>query len=143
LGIRLAGSGSESLTCNALEWQFGEGGGRIVEDDRTVSVNNAAAIRSWERATRWIGSISPPAVVAYRERDSMGVFDAGNAAFNRLWLGRATLAACPSVRSAGEMESRTCPPASRAFPVALEHKLGPWEVPACPSLCVRLTLEKR
>jgi len=45
-----------------------------------VSVINAAAIRSWKRATRWIGSISPPAVVAYRERDSMGVFDAGNAA---------------------------------------------------------------
>ena len=94
-GFVWQGAEAESLTCNALEWQFGEGGGRIVEDDRTVSVNNATAIRSWERATRWIGSISPPAVVAYRERDSMGVFDAGNAAFNRLWLGTSNARSVP------------------------------------------------
>jgi trehalose/maltose transport system substrate-binding protein len=60
-----------------------------------VSVNNPAAIRSWERAQRWIGSISPPAVVAYRERDSMGVFDSGNAAFNRLWLGASNARSVP------------------------------------------------
>jgi trehalose/maltose transport system substrate-binding protein len=94
-GFVWQGAEAESLTCNALEWQFAEGGGRIVEDDRTVSVNNPAAIRSWERATRWIGSISPPAVVAYRERDSMDVFDSGNAAFNRLWLGTSNARSVP------------------------------------------------
>ncbi len=94
-GFVWQGAEAESLTCNALEWQFAEGGGRIVEEDRTVSVNNPAAIRSWERARRWIGSISPPAVVAYRERDSMGVFDAGNAAFNRLWLGTSNARSVP------------------------------------------------
>ena len=94
-GFVWQGAEAESLTCNALEWQFAEGGGRIVEDDRTVSVNNPAAIRSWERAKRWIGSISPPAVAAYRERDSMGVFDAGNAAFNRLWLGASNARSVP------------------------------------------------
>jgi trehalose/maltose transport system substrate-binding protein len=80
------GADSEALTCNALEWQAAEGGGRIIESDRTISVNNPAAIRSWERAKRWIGSISPPAVLAYRELDSMDVFGSGKAAFNRLWL---------------------------------------------------------
>ena len=82
------GADAESLTCNALEWQVAEGGGRVIESDRTISVNNRAATRAWQRARRWIGRISPPSVVAYQERDSQNVFDSGRAAFNRLWLGR-------------------------------------------------------
>ena len=81
------GGAAEALTCNALEWQVAEGGGRIIESDRTISVNNPAAIRAWQRAKRWIGSISPPGVFAYRELDSMNVFSSGRAAFNRVWLG--------------------------------------------------------
>jgi trehalose/maltose transport system substrate-binding protein len=82
------GGAAEGLTCNALEWQAAEGGGRIIESDRTISVNNPGAIRAWQRAKNWIGRISPPGVVAYREGDSMNVFDSGGAAFNRVWLGR-------------------------------------------------------
>lgn len=59
--------------------------GRIIENDRAISVNNPAAIRAWQRAKRWIGWISPPSVVAYRELDSTNVFDSGGAAFNRVW----------------------------------------------------------
>ena len=81
------GAAAETLTCNALEWQVGEGGGRIIEKDRTISVNNPGTIRAWRRAKRWIDWISPPSVVAYRERDSMNVFDSGGAAFDRVWLG--------------------------------------------------------
>ena len=81
------GADAESLTCNALEWQVAEGGGQIIEDGRTISVNNPAAIRSWLRAKRWIGWISPPGVIAYRENDSMNAFDSGSAAFNRVWGG--------------------------------------------------------
>lgn len=81
------GAAAEVLTCNALEWQVAEGGGQIIENDRTVSVNNPAAIRSWQRAKRWIGWISPPSVLAYRELDSMNIFDAGGAAFSRVWGG--------------------------------------------------------
>jgi len=77
----------EALTCNALEWQVAEGGGRIIESDRTISVNNPAVARAWLRAKQWIGSISPPGVFAYRELDSLNVFSAGGAAFNRVWLG--------------------------------------------------------
>lgn len=80
------GADGEALTCNALEWQVAAGGGRIVEQDRTISVNNPAAIQAWQRARRWIGRISPPGVVAYREADSMQVFDSGRAAFNRIWF---------------------------------------------------------
>src|SRR5215469_11244380 len=79
------GAATEGLTCNALEWQVAEGGGRIIEDDETISVNNPAAIRAWQRAARWIGRISPPSVVAYRETDSLNVWDSGNAAFMRSW----------------------------------------------------------
>jgi trehalose/maltose transport system substrate-binding protein len=80
------GADGEALTCNALEWQAAAGGGRIIEQDRTISVNNPAAIQAWQRAKRWIGWISPPGVVAYRELDSMLVFDSGKAAFNRIWF---------------------------------------------------------
>lgn len=79
------GAPTEGLTCNALEWQFAEGGGRIVENDRTISVNNPATIRAWQRARHWIGWISPPSVLAYRETDSMNVFESGDAAFSRVW----------------------------------------------------------
>jgi trehalose/maltose transport system substrate-binding protein len=81
------GADAEALTCNALEWQVSEGGGQIIENDGTISVNNPAAIRSWQRAKRWIGWISPPSVVAYRETDSAHVFDIGGAAFDRIWGG--------------------------------------------------------
>lgn len=80
------GSATEGLTCNALEWQVSQGGGRIIEEDGTISVNNSAAIRSWERAARWIGTISPPAVLAYRETDTVNVWNAGDAAFMRGWV---------------------------------------------------------
>jgi len=81
------GAAAESLTCNALEWQASEGGGRIIEDDRTISVNNPATIRSWRRARRWIGWISPPSVLKYRELDTTNAFDSGRAAFIRIWGG--------------------------------------------------------
>jgi trehalose/maltose transport system substrate-binding protein len=79
------GAAAEGLTCNALEWQFAEGGGRIIENDKTISVNNPGAIRAWQRARHWIGWISPPSVVSYRELDTMNVWDSGGAAFWRTW----------------------------------------------------------
>jgi trehalose/maltose transport system substrate-binding protein len=81
------GAATEALTCNALEWQVAEGGGRIIENDRTISVNNPATIRAWQRAKRWIGWISPPSVVAYAELDSENLLDSGGAAFGRVWGG--------------------------------------------------------
>jgi trehalose/maltose transport system substrate-binding protein len=80
------GAAGEALTCNALEWQVSAGGGRIIEPDKTISVNNPAAIGAWQRARHWIGWISPPSVVTYRELDTIVAFDAGKAAFNRIWL---------------------------------------------------------
>jgi trehalose/maltose transport system substrate-binding protein len=84
-GFVWQGAADEGLTCDALEWQAGEGGGRIIEDDQVISVNNPQAIRSWQRAAHWVGSISPPGVVGYREWDSLNVWVAGDAAFMRNW----------------------------------------------------------
>jgi trehalose/maltose transport system substrate-binding protein len=84
-GFVWQGAADEGLTCDALEWQVAEGGGRIIEEDHTISVNNPQAIRAWQRAARWVGSISPPGVVAYREWDSLNVWVAGDAAFMRHW----------------------------------------------------------
>jgi len=84
-GFVWQGAAAEGLTCNALEWQASEGGGRIIEEDGTISLNNPQVIRAWQRAARWIGSISPPGVVAYREWDALNLWRSGNAAFMRNW----------------------------------------------------------
>lgn len=84
-GFVWQGAAVEALTCNGLEWQAAEGGGRIIEENKTISVNNPRSIRAWQRAARWVGTISPPSVVAYREWDAQNVWVAGNAAFMRNW----------------------------------------------------------
>jgi trehalose/maltose transport system substrate-binding protein len=86
-GFVWQGAAAEGLTCNALEWQVAEGGGQVIEEDKTISVNNPQAIRAWQRAARWVGSISPPSVVAYKEWDALNVWVAGEAAFMRNWPG--------------------------------------------------------
>ena len=77
----------EDLTCSVLEWQTSEGGGRIIEDDTTISINNKQAIGTWQRAARWIGSISPPEVVAFGKWDAQNTWGSGKAAFLRSWQG--------------------------------------------------------
>ena len=84
-GFVWQGAASEALTCNALEWQVSEGGGTILDEKGNVTVNNPEAIRAWERAARWVGSISPPGVVTYKEWDTLNIWRAGNAAFMRSW----------------------------------------------------------
>ena len=84
-GFVWPGADGENLTCNALEWQVSEGGGRIIEADDTISVNNPNAIRAWKRAAHWIGWISPPTVISYQEWDAKNVWNSGGAAFWRGW----------------------------------------------------------
>jgi trehalose/maltose transport system substrate-binding protein len=84
-GFVWQGAPSEALTCNALEWQVAEGGGTILDDNGKPTVNNPDAIRAWERAAGWVGSVSPPGVSAYKEWDSFNLWQVGKAAFMRNW----------------------------------------------------------
>ncbi len=77
----------EGLTCNALEWIAGWGGGHIVESDGQVSIDNPEAEYALKRPTRWLYIISPESVLSYTERESLDQFLAGNAGFLRHWPG--------------------------------------------------------
>jgi trehalose/maltose transport system substrate-binding protein len=79
------GADYEGLTCNALEWQASRGGGTLLGENRTVEVDNPAAVRAFSSAAHWIGTISPRGVLAYNEEDSRNVFQSGRAAFLRSW----------------------------------------------------------
>src|SRR5579863_8148491 len=79
------GGVTEDLTCSGLEWQISDAGGRIIEDDKTISVNNSQVIRAWQRAAHWVGSISPPGVTAYGLWDAQNLWGSGNAAFLSGW----------------------------------------------------------
>ncbi len=85
-GFVWSGAADEGLTCLALEWQVSDGGGRIIEDDHRVSVNNRHAILAWQRAAHWIGWISPPSVTSYEDWDTINHLEnSGEAAFRRGW----------------------------------------------------------
>jgi trehalose/maltose transport system substrate-binding protein len=95
-GFVWQGAPSEALTCNALEWQVSEGGGTILDENARITVNNPNAIRAWERAARWVGSISPPAVIAYKEWDALNMWQAGQTAFMRNWTGAYRAVSAPN-----------------------------------------------
>jgi trehalose/maltose transport system substrate-binding protein len=100
-GFIWPGAAGEGLTCNALEWQISEGGGRVIEADGTISVNNLNAIHSWQRAAHWIGWISPPSVTSLQEWDAVNdYYYAGTSAFFRGWARSYLLSVrdIPSVR---------------------------------------------
>jgi len=80
------GAAYEGLTCDAMEWEMSEGGGRIIEEDGTISVNNPDTIRAMKRARHWVNTISPPGITEFKEEDSRNAFVTGNAAFRREWI---------------------------------------------------------
>lgn len=79
------GAAYEGLTCNALEWQYSYGGGRIIEPDGFVSVDNPRTAGALQAARKMIGWISPKSVLSYTESDTLNVFRSGLAAFMRYW----------------------------------------------------------
>jgi trehalose/maltose transport system substrate-binding protein len=84
-GFVWQGKAYEGLTCDALEWIFSMGGGRIIEPDGRISINNAQAIAALNMVRSWVGRISPPGVTSYAEEEARNTFQTGNAAFMRNW----------------------------------------------------------
>ncbi|MEZ5847719.1 MAG: ABC transporter substrate-binding protein [Geminicoccaceae bacterium] len=84
-GFVFQGAAYEGLTCDALEWVKSNGGGQVVEADGTISVNNENAAAALEMVRGWIGTIAPEGVLGYKEEDSRGVWQTGNAVFMRNW----------------------------------------------------------
>jgi trehalose/maltose transport system substrate-binding protein len=89
-GFVWQGAPYEGLTCDALEWQASYGGGKIVEDNGIISVNNPQTLKAMKMARSWVGTISPPSVLSYMENDGRNLWDSGNAAFLRDWVWRGT-----------------------------------------------------
>jgi trehalose/maltose transport system substrate-binding protein len=75
----------EGLTCDALEWIDSFGGGTIVAEDGSITINNDKAVAALDFAATWIGAIAPEGVLNYSEEESRGVFQSGNAVFMRNW----------------------------------------------------------
>lgn len=84
-GFVWQGRAYEGLTCNALEWIDSFGGGAIVAEDGSVTVENPQAAEALELAASWVDTISPPGVLNYDEEASRGVFQSGRAVFMRNW----------------------------------------------------------
>jgi trehalose/maltose transport system substrate-binding protein len=75
----------EGLTCDALEWVDSFGGGAIVAEDGSITINNPQAAEALDTAAGWIGTIAPDGVLNYAEEEARGVFQSGNAVFMRNW----------------------------------------------------------
>ncbi|WP_291834717.1 ABC transporter substrate-binding protein [Limimaricola sp.] len=108
-GFVWQGNAYEGLTCDALEWVKSYGGGQIVEPDGTISINNPKAVAALEEAKSWVGTISPPGVLAYQEEEARGVWQAGNAAFMRNWPYAYTLGNGADSAIAGKFDVTTLP----------------------------------
>lgn len=94
-GFVFQAKSSESLTCNALEWIASHGGGRLVDEQGNITVNNPQAARALAAAAQWVGSISSVGVLNYAEEDARGVFQNGQALFMRNWPYAWSLAESP------------------------------------------------
>lgn len=84
-GFVWQGAAYEGLTVNALEWIHSNGGGTIVEPGGLISINNEKAAAALDLAASWVGGISPPGQLTYKEEDARAIFQLGNAVFMRNW----------------------------------------------------------
>ncbi len=90
-GMVFQGRAYEGLTCNALEWINGFGGGTIVDETGNVTVNNPQAVKALTMVQQWINpkddvpAITPYSVLNYTEEDVRSVFQGGQAVFMRNW----------------------------------------------------------
>jgi len=119
------GDAYEGLTCDALEWIYSNGGGKIVSDDQKITINNEKAIEMIEKAADWVGTISPSGVTGMAEEDARAMFEAGNALFMRNWPYAYTLAGQKGKATAGNFDVAPLPAGDSGHSAAT---LGGWNL---------------
>jgi trehalose/maltose transport system substrate-binding protein len=125
-GFVFQGNAYEGLTCDALEWVKSSGGGQIIEADGSISINNPKAAAALDRVKGWVGTISPPGVLAYQEEEARGVWQTGNAVFMRNWPYAYSLGNDDKSAVKGKFDVTTLPTATAADGSAAT--LGGWNV---------------
>jgi len=124
-GFVWQGNAYEGLTCDALEWIHSNNGGRIINEDKEVTINNENAIEMVNMAADWVGEISPPGVTGLVEESSRKMFEAGNAAFMRNWPYVYALASQEGKRTAGKFDVAPLPAGENGSSSAV---LGGWNL---------------
>ena len=125
-GFVFQGKPYEGLTCDALEWIYSHGGGRIVEPDGTISVNNGRAALALNRAHGWVGRIAPQGVTSYAEEEARNVWQQGNSLFMRNWPYAYALGQAEGSPIRGKFGVTVLPKASADAPNAAT--LGGWQL---------------
>jgi len=90
-------------------WIYSYGGGRIIEPDKRVTINNPNAIKALDNAHGWIGTISSVGVSTYGEEEARNIWQTGNAAFMRNWPYAYALGADPKSAVAGKFDVTILP----------------------------------
>ncbi len=119
------GNAYEGLTCDALEWVHSNNGGRIINEEKEVTINNENAIEIINMAADWVGEISPPGVTGLVEESSRKMFEAGNAAFMRNWPYVYALASQEGKATAGKFDVAPLPAGEDGSSSAV---LGGWNL---------------
>jgi len=124
-GFVWQGNAYEGLTCDALEWIHSNNGGRIINEEKEVTINNENAIEMVNMAAGWVGEISPPGVTGLVEESSRKMFEAGNAAFMRNWPYAYALASQEGKATAGKFDVAPLPAGENGTSSAV---LGGWNL---------------
>jgi trehalose/maltose transport system substrate-binding protein len=123
-GFVFQGKAYEGLTCNALEWIHGAGGGTLLTLKGEVSFTNPRAVGALERAAAWLGTITPRGVLSYSEEEARGAFQSGHAVFMRNWPYAWTLANAEGSAVRGRVGVAPLPAPGR--PGGITGTLGGW-----------------
>jgi multiple sugar transport system substrate-binding protein len=84
-GFVWQGNQYEGLTCDYLEYVWGNGGA-VLDDEGNVVLDSPEAVEALEVMIDYIESgVSPEGVSTYMEEDARNIFQQGNAVFMRNW----------------------------------------------------------
>ena len=90
-----------------------------IDEHGNVTVNNPQAIRALSMAARWVGSISPPGVTAYKEWDAFNVWQAGKTSFMRNWTNAYEAARAQNSPTRGQFDIAPLPRGRAGFAATL------------------------